>query len=380
MKYLNLLIKPASSLCDMRCGYCFYHSQAQERAVYSYGVMQPPTMKRLVRRAFESAQTAVTFAFQGGEPTLAGLDFFREFTGLAEKYNLRGIPVKYAIQTNGLSIDGEWAAFFAGNCFLVGLSLDGDRAIHDEMRRDGSGAGTFDRVMGAVDHLRKASVDFNILCVVRDETARRARELYAFFREQGLFDLQFIPCLDAIGSRGLTLSPEAYAEFLEVTFDAYCADSRTAQPTRIRFFDNLVGMAMGLPPESCGLAGICGMYFVVEADGGVYPCDFYTGDEWRLGSVESGPFDGMRSGPRFRAFAEKMGAIPARCPACRYFTLCRGGCMRDREPSPVGTDEAAGDAAGENRYCATFRGFFDREGGRISKMAERIGKMKGSEP
>jgi len=115
------------------------------------------------------------------------------------------------------------------------------------------------------------------------------------------------------------------------------------------------------------------MYFVVEADGGIYPCDFYTGDEWRLGSVESSPFEGMRSGPRFRAFVEKMGGIPARCPECRHFALCRGGCMRDREPSPVGTD-------GENRYCATFRGFFDREGGRISKMAERIGKMKGSKP
>ena len=373
MKYLNLLIKPASSLCNMRCGYCFYHSQATERRVYSYGIMQAATMKRLVRRAFEAAEARVTFAFQGGEPTLAGLGFFRDFVRLADRFNLKGIPVSYAIQTNGLAIDDEWAAFLAERRFLVGLSLDGDARIHDELRQDASGAGTFDRVMGTIERLREHSVEFNILCVVRDETARRARELYAFFRERKLFDLQFIPCLDAAESGRPALSPEAYAEFLKQTFDAYYTDSPTDSPTRIRFFDNLLGMALGLPPESCGLAGICGLYFVVEADGGIYPCDFYTGDEWRLGDVESGSFDSFRSTPRFRDFVARMGRIPGRCSACRYFALCRGGCMRDRE-------SATGEAYGENRFCDSLRDFLDRDSGRIFKMAERIGKMKGSTP
>jgi uncharacterized protein len=372
MKYLNLLIKPASSLCNMSCGYCFYHSQAQERSVYSYGIMRSSVMKRLLRRAFEAAEARATFAFQGGEPTLAGLDFFRLFVDLAEKYNLRGIPVGYAIQTNGLAIDDEWAAFLAEHRFLVGLSLDGDKPIHDEMRKDPSGEGSFDRVMGAVDLLRKHAVEFNILCVVRDDTARRAKELYAFFREQKLYDLQFIPCLDGAESGTASLSPEAYADFLRQTFDAYYADSQTGPPTRIRYFDNLVAMSLGLPPESCGLAGVCGMYFVAEADGGIYPCDFYTGDEWRLGSVETHSFEAMRASPRFRAFVEKMGRLPEACGGCRYVTLCRGGCMRDREASSAG-------GAGENQYCGTFRDFLDREGGRIFKMAERIARGKESE-
>ena len=382
MRQVSLLVKPASSLCDLRCAYCFYHADAAARSVYSYGIMGPAVARKLVRRAFESAEEGVAFAFQGGEPTLAGLDFFREFADAADKYNIRGLPVSYALQTNGLSIDAGWADFLAERRFLVGISLDGDRPIHDAARKDAAGRGSFDRVMGTVDLLRKRAVDFNILCVVRDETARRFDELWRFFADQGLEDLQFIPCVDppsgpggrrrgapAQGAPGL--SAAGYSAFLQKAFDAYCGAWKADRPARVRLFDNLVGMAMGMPPEACGLAGLCGGCLVVEADGGVYPCDFYAGDEWRLGSILERSLDELAASPRRRIFLDRARTLPGRCAGCGQLGICGGGCMRDRE-----TGE--GDP-GENRFCGVYRDFLARNKPRLDKLAARIVKGKGAE-
>ena len=165
MPPISVLIKPASSLCNMRCKYCFYADITDNREVKSYGIMSEETLENLIKKAFEYASGSATFAFQGGEPTLAGLDFYRKLLQLEQKYNVKKIPVQNAIQTNGYVIDEEWAKFLAENKFLVGLSLDGTRDIHDSLRVDAAGKGTFSRVEKTAKLFKKHGVEFNILCV-----------------------------------------------------------------------------------------------------------------------------------------------------------------------------------------------------------------------
>ena len=181
MRHVSLLIKPASSLCNMRCRYCFYADVSEHRTVNNYGLMTPELQEKMVENAFRTATESVSFAFQGGEPTLAGLEYFRRHVRLCKKYQMPGIRVSQSVQTNGLLLDDEWAAFFAENQFLVGLSLDGPKEIHDANRRDAAGKGTFSAVMEAGRLLKKHGVPFNILCVVDNTVARNANQVLNFF-------------------------------------------------------------------------------------------------------------------------------------------------------------------------------------------------------
>ncbi len=297
---LMLLVKPVSGSCDLRCRYCFYADEAQKRGRASYGRMSAETLELLVREALSQAAGGCTFAFQGGEPTLAGLDFYEKLLELEKRYNRRHIPVQYAIQTNGCSLDRDWAAFFARNRFLVGLSLDGTREVHDAYRRDAAGEGSFQRVQRAAQLLQQAGVDFNVLTVVTNQTVRSIGKIYGYFKRSGLRYQQYIPCLDPLGEeRGQTeyaLTPEAYGEFLCRLFDLWYADLSHGDYVYIRYFENLAAMLLGRPPESCGMSGQCACGFTVEADGSVYPCDFYVLDPYLLGHIGEQSFAGMRRG------------------------------------------------------------------------------------
>ena len=202
MPQLNILIKPASGSCNMRCKYCFYADEAKKRAAPSFGAMSMETAENLVRRAVEYAGDGCVFGFQGGEPTLRGLDFFRDFVALVRKYNTGGAKVSYSIQTNGLLLDEQWAAFLKENDFLVGLSMDGDRQTHDLNRVDVKGSGTFSRVLRAARLLEKHEVPFNILTVVNSRVARNVESVYSFYKKNGLLYQQYIPCLDPSSSSG----------------------------------------------------------------------------------------------------------------------------------------------------------------------------------
>lgn len=199
MPALNIMIKPASGLCNLRCRYCFYRDVARNRDVDSYGIMTPETLEAVIREIFAYANTECTIAWQGGEPTLAGLDFFRHYIALEEKYNVRKIPVHRVIQTNGYVLDEEWAVFLAEHKFLTGLSLDGVRNSHDRNRVTPEGEGSFSKVFAAAKLLERHGVDFNILTVVNPETVSRIRQIYAFYGRQGFSYQQYIACLDPLG-------------------------------------------------------------------------------------------------------------------------------------------------------------------------------------
>lgn len=368
MQYVNFLVKPASSLCNMRCRYCFYEDEAANRAQASMGVMSAQTAELLIRQALETVDFngQISFAFQGGEPTVAGLGFFQNFVETVRRLNTRRIPVSYSIQTNGLALDGDWAEFLARNRFLVGLSLDGDKAIHDEFRVDAAGKGTWARVQKNLALLQKAGVECNLLCVVTRRCAKSAVRVYHALQKTGIRYLQFIPCLDPLGEprgqRPWSLTPEDYGAFLCALFDEWYRDWEAGRYTSVRLFDDYVHLAMGLPAGTCATSGSCGAYFVVEADGGVYPCDFYALDQWKLGDLHETPLAAMGKSERAKRFLADGLEHSAPCAACRWQSLCFGGCKRDWTTDPEGKTQ--------NYYCPSFQRFFAHAEPRLRRIAD----------
>ncbi len=369
----SFLIKPASGACNLACRYCFYRDLTENRETADFGRMSDETAALLVDRAFELDLQAYSFGFQGGEPTLAGLPFFQKFTALVRQRNTKGARVAFALQTNGTTINEEWASFLKAENFLVGISIDGPRLLHDAFRVTRDDAGTYDRVMVGAEALRTAGVPTNALCVVDDATAANAALVYRHLRKKGFDWIQFIPCLDPLGEEpgghSWSLQSAVYARFLKITFDLWLEDGQRGKPASIRWFDNLVGMAAGFAPENCGMAGRCTPYFTVEADGSVYPCDFYVTDEWRLGDLRTNSLAEMADCETARRFTSVSFHVDKKCETCFASSLCRGGCRRDREPFADGLPSL-------NRYCEAFLDFFSYAGERILEMGKGYDSAK----
>jgi len=368
MRSINVLLKPASSACNMDCKYCFYKSVSASRETPFTGMMSFETLECVVRKVLDAAESGCGFAFQGGEPTLAGLDYYRHFIELVKRYNTRNIRVSCSIQTNGYVIDKEWAEFFNKNSFLVGLSIDGCSEVHNQNRIDNFGKPTFNTVMKAARFLKEYKVDFNILSVVTGPSARHVTKNYEFLKRQGFRHLQFIPYLEPQGSeKGSSndnLSPLNYSIFLSNLFDLWYRDLIRDDYVSIRHFENLVGMMKGLSPESCNMSGACTCQYVIEGDGGVYPCDFYVLDSHRLGNINTDSLKEMFESGNCQTFITSSAIVPDKCRNCRFHLLCRNGCRRDR----VHQD---GDAP-LNYYCDANREFFARTYDRLLEISGRL--------
>lgn len=360
MHSMSLLIKPASSLCNMKCKYCFYSDVANERQVQNYGMMSERTIENIIKKALACVEHEITFAFQGGEPTLAGLPFYKRVLELQNRHKTSNIKIHNAIQTNGYKIDDKWASFFAENGFLVGLSMDGYKETHDALRVDTKGKGTFNRVERTAKLFDRYGVEYNILCVVNNFVARHPAKTYGFLKKYKY--LQFIPCIDNFeGEKNIySLTEDRYAEFLKITFNEYYKDIVNDQYTSVRNFDNYINILMGGAPENCAMSGICNCYFAIEGDGSVFPCDFYMVDEWKLGNINSESFENMINSDVARRFVNVSRHVDEKCKNCLYFSLCRGGCRRDREPLNDGRLSL-------NKYCNAYEAFFSYS---INKMQE----------
>ena len=333
--------------------------------------MKEETLETLVWEAIAYADGSLTFAFQGGEPTLAGLDFFQKAVELQQKYNNKKLQIENTIQTNGLLIDEKWARFLGEHRFLVGLSLDGPKKMHDRYRKDAGGQDTFARIMHSVQLLEQYHVDYNVVTVVTNDTAKQASFLYKFWKRNHYPFVQFIPCMDEIKRQDGTqersiyaVEPEQYGKFLCELFDLWYADFAAGEAMDIRMFSNLAQMAAGYPAEECGMNGCCNCYFVVEGDGSVYPCDFYCMDEWKLGTVNDG-FVQMKTSEKAKAFVEASRPVCAACQGCPHFSLCRGGCRRWREPFVDGKP-------GLNQLCSAYRMFFAHAAERMERLGAYI--------
>jgi uncharacterized protein len=373
MSVLSLLIKPASSNCNLQCKYCFYNVLSEKREVASHGIMDYETLKEIIKKAFEYATEQCIFAFQGGEPTLAGINFYKELIELQKKYNKNHISIINTVQTNGILIDENWASFFYENNFLIGVSLDGTKDLHDINRVDGKNNGSFNKVMKGIRLLNKYKVEYNIIFVVSAKTARHANKIYNYFKKNNFNYLQFIPCIDPIedihGTNEYSLSAEVYGQFLKSIFDLWYLDVLNGHAISIRYFDNLIKRVMGYNTEACGMNGICGCQFVVEANGGVYPCDFYAVDKWYMGSIMDKSIQELNDSDIVKEFIQVSEHISEECRSCKWLNLCRGGCRRDRETTN-------NDKLGLNYYCTSYKEFFDYSYERLYRLARTIGQKR----
>lgn len=362
----TLLIKPASASCDMACRYCFYADESANRTTPNYGMMSEETAEKLIERAFEDNPGHVAFGFQGGEPTCRGLSFFRFFVEKTKEKAGKN-TFSFSLQTNGLSANAEWAEFYKENGFLVGVSVDGPKKVHDEWRLDKAGRGTFQRVFNNAKLLDSKGVPVNILVTVTKQAAKNPVETWDFFKRNGFRHLQFIPCIDPMnkerGGLPWSTSPSEYGVFLQKLFALYHRDWSRGDYTSVRHFDNLISLAVRGWAEECGRNGMCGKYFLIEADGSCYPCDFYALDKWRLGNLWEMSFGEMDGKRRKLGFVEQSLIVHEDCMECRWRPLCRGGCRRDREDFATGEIE-------KTYLCPAYKAFFEKCAPGIMEIAE----------
>ncbi len=347
MPPLSIMIKPASSACNLRCKYCFYHDVSQNRQEQNLGVMSEDTADSLIKSAVDfAAGESIAFAFQGGEPLLAGIDYFKNFVVRLNELNVHKSQAFFSIQTNGMLVDEEWAKFFHENRFLVGLSLDGDMDTN-RFRIDAQGHNRFYKILNAATLFEQYKVEFNILTVLTGYAAENIDKIYSFFKEKGFKYLQFIPCLRPFGDKSeseLYMTNEQYAHFLIHLFNSYVKDYVRSNYISIRQFDNWVHLYLGNRPEQCGICGHCTHQFVVEGNGNIYPCDFYCLDEWLLGNINEQSLESMAKSKKAHDFIAESLDVPEKCKKCEYYPLCRaGGCKRNNA---------------DRDYCDAYKAFF----------------------
>lgn len=352
---LSIMVKPASSACNLRCEYCFYTAVAKKREVFDKGMLSLETSEKMISSAFECSKDFVGFVFQGGEPLIRGIDFYREFVSLVKKYNTSTAEVSFAVQTNGTLLNDEWCEFFRENNFLVGVSLDGNEE-QNKYRVYPDGSASFGDIMGGIELLEKHNVQFNVLSVLTKNLANTFRDSYKFFKSIGLSYLQYIPCLRDFDSDDdvYVMNNEDYLNYLNSAFRMYYNSRLRGAPFSIRQFDNYVLLAHGSCPEQCGMKGGCSEQFVVEGDGSVYPCDFYCNDEQCLGNINDTSFAEMRKSKKALDFISSSFKKKDECIKCKYYYLCRGGgCKRNNASF---------------NYCETYKKFFSQNEGKILSL------------
>jgi uncharacterized protein len=375
----HLLAKPAGAACNLGCKYCFFLSK-ENLYPRSSPLMDDTTLDTYIRQLMESSPgPEVHVSWQGGEPMLRGLDFYRRSVQLADQYRKSHQRVLHTMQTNGTLVDDEWAAFFKENNYLVGLSLDGPRALHDVYRVDKQGQGSFDDVIRGWHCLRKRDVDVNILCTIHAANADHPLEVYRFFRDELKAQyIQLIPIVEratadtiAFANQGWgglkgtdrplykqegnlvterTVKAEQFGQFLIAIFDEWV--QRDVGKVYVTTFDVALGSWMG-QHNLCIVAPTCGNALVLEHNGDVYSCDHYVEPNYLLGNVKDTPLKTLVSSEKQRLFGQsKYDTLPKYCKECPVLFACYGECPRNRFIKTPDGDE------GLNYLCAGYKAFF----------------------
>lgn len=356
-------MKPASGKCNMQCGYCFYKDEISKREVCDYGIMKEETLEQIIKKAIEKARKECVFAYQGGEPTLAGIAFFEKSMEYQKKYNVRGIRIQNVIQTNGYQMGEKWCDFFKRNNFLVGISLDGIKSTHDRFRRSTKGEDTYFTIIKNIELLKKYGVDFNILTVVNKVTANKIGKIYESYRKMDFQHQQYIACMEPLweteSKNEYSLTAAEYGQFLCRLFELWLIDRKNGKEIYIRLFDNWLAILKGENPEACEQRGICGVQTIVEADGSVYPCDFYALDSYKIGNINENTLEEIDENRRKSGFIETSYNHSEECLNCDYFRLCRGNCNRYR-------------INGNHLLCNGFKTFFDKNYNVLVKLAREL--------
>jgi len=371
MKNLSVMLKPASSLCNLRCSYCFYADIASIREVHSFGIMKEDTTRAILEnvRSCLAPGDRIQFAFQGGEPTIAGLSYFREFSSIVDQWDKR-IRVSYALQTNGTLLDEEWVRYLKQYDYLVGISLDILPQNHNSFRKDAEGEGTYQQVLGAVKLLERFGVEYNILCTLTNQAARNPQQMWKELVRRDFRFVQFTPCLgdlEGSGESAYALMPRRFAKFYNALFRLWYEDFSKGRYRSIKFFDDVVNLMLFGIPTSCGMNGHCQPQLVVEADGSAYPCDFYCLPEYSLGDLARESLESLLSSPRASEFVHRPHTQPRLCEGCPYRKFCGGGCKRMQKEI----------CCGENDDFCGYRYFLDTNMRQLQAIVQEQKRRRG---
>ena len=373
----NIMIKPVGSLCNLRCRYCYYLDKAD-----IYGGKEPRMTCEMLEtfiREYIAANDVpeVLFNWHGGEPLLMGLDFYRKAIQLQKKY-ASGKRIRNALQTNATLVTAEWAAFFRENGFLIGVSLDGPKDVHDCYRAGKGGGSTSERVVKGIAELYKAGVDYNIMATVNRKSEGRGLEIYQFLKGAGTRFIQFMPVLEHVkGGRivspdeeGSQIAPwsvsaEGFGRFLCDIFDYWVRHD--VGSVFINQFDSTLAMWCGEQPGTCTFAQTCGGNSVIEHNGDLYPCDHFVYEDYRIGNVlETDLRTLMTSEKQIRFGIDKRNGLPKKCVTCRWYFACHGECPKHRFNR---TDSGE---PGLNALCDGYSMFFSHVAPYMERMKQLL--------
>ena len=329
---LAIMAKPVGSRCNMRCAYCYYLEKGKYSENKKQTRMSFDLLEKLIRQTIAASPgPVVSFTWHGGEPTLAGLDFYKKALELEKKYLPKGWEAWNNLQTNGLLLNEGWCRFLKENRFDVGLSIDGNEETHDANRRLMNGAGPFGRVGAAIRRLREAGVEPDLLCTVNAVSQEKPLEVYRALRDTGCIWVQFIPVVIRSGEGAApgSVSPEGYGRFLTAVFDEWVRHDLGVLD--VQLFAEMARIMAGGQASLCWMSPTCGHVLIVEEDGAVYSCDHFVDPAHRLGSLREGSLARMAEGDFQRAFGlAKRENLTDECRACPYLRFCNGGCPKDR--------------------------------------------------
>ncbi len=365
MRINDYLIKPSGPNCNLACDYCFYRDKS---SLYPGRTRMPlSTLEEFISQALGDGGP-VSFSWQGGEPTLMGLDFFKDVVSFQKKHGSRRQKVSNSLQTNGTLIDEQWARFLYKYNFLVGLSLDGPRDLHDHYRKYPDGSGSYGEVIRASEILQRFDVPFNVLTVLNSRTVKQPTRMVNFFLQNGFTHFQFIPAIEVVTTEDVreiapfSPRPEEVGEFLDIVFQK-CSEE--FPPTfSVRYFDSLLRVLLGGEPGLCRMRSTCGSYLVIEYNGDVYPCDFFVEEEKRLGNLTEAPLKALEENEPLKDFVRNKSQLPAECRECEFLPYCYGGCPRNRG-LPSGPKD-------KTYLCESYKYFLSRNLEELKKIAARI--------
>lgn len=328
-KNFSLLVKPASFGCNLRCTYCFYLQK--EKLFAGSHMMTDETLERMISSFMSVDLPNHSIGWQGGEPTIMGLDFYKQVVHFQKKYGKSGMNVSNGLQTNGTLLDDNWCKFLTEYNFLVGLSVDGPKEIHDKHRWTATGTGSHDLVMKGMDALKRNNTEFNVLTLITDSNVNNPLLIYNYLKDLDIKYHQYIECVEFEPSGELTpfaVRSEQWGEFLCTIFDEWYEKDR--YNISIRLFDSILTKLVDGYANTCVLGEDCRQYFVVEHDGSVYPCDFFVLPEWKLGNIMDGEWQDFIDSPLYEKFGKRKSQWNNECTNCQYLRNCLGCCPKNR--------------------------------------------------
>ena len=367
-KPFHVMTKPIGAICNLDCEYCYYLEKEELYPETKSFRMEDSTLENYIRQYIETQSTLseITFAWQGGEPTLMGIDFFRKAVELQDKYRRSGMTIRNSLQTNATIINDEWATFFKENNFLIGISIDGPPKLHDHYRFDKKGDPSSADVLRGLRLFQKHEVDYNILCVVNNYNGDYPVQIYNYFKDLGAQFMQFIPIVEHFGDGSevspRSINPKQYGRFLCAVFDEWVKED--IGKIFIQIFDVSLEAWLGFKPSLCIFNETCGDAMAMEHNGDVYACDHYVTPEYLVGNIGETPIADIINLPFQRKFGEdKKDTLPPYCLDCEVRFVCNGGCPKNRF-----IDTPNGDP-GLNYLCEGYKMFFNHIDAPMKLMA-----------